>query len=113
MMSLLVNLALCAVLIATCATVYQLHRRLTRLGADLATYRKAIAESIAVLEGARQAMRIVVDEGREVAGELAAKIDEARDAAPRASAGDETLNQTFAASLRRLKSFGPVVNELN
>jgi hypothetical protein len=103
-MSLLANVALAVALVATCFTVWRLHGRLSRLGGDLATYREAIADSIIALESARHALQVVVGEGRETAATLALRLDEAR-VAPSPGA---SLDQTFAASLRRMRAFEPV-----
>lgn len=102
-MSLLADLGLGAALVLTCTTVFRLHGRLTRLGADLATYRRAIGDSIIALENARQALEIVVGEGRATAAALAARIDEARAAPTPAGA-----SRSFADSLRRLKPLAPI-----
>ena len=104
-MSLLVDLGLGAALALASATVFRLHGRLTRLGADLATYRQAIGDSIVALEGARQALEIVVGEGRATAAALVARIDEARAVSVPMPVD---ANGSFATSLRRLKSFAPV-----
>jgi hypothetical protein len=107
-MSLLVDLALGGALAMTSATVLLLHRRLRRLGSDLATYRSAIRESSAALETARQALRVLVDEGREVVFALAARIDEAKTiTSPSPDDAGRPAGQPLASSLRRLKSFVP------
>lgn len=69
-----ISLALCATTVA----VLLLHRRMRRLGADLAAYRAALNETTAALHAAGAAVGLLVGEGQKVAFTLAARIEEAR-----------------------------------
>jgi hypothetical protein len=74
-----ISLALCATSIA----VLLLHRRMRRLGADLAAYRAALTETTAALHAAGAAVGLLVGEGKSVAFTLASRIEEARALQPR------------------------------
>ncbi|MBN8995442.1 MAG: hypothetical protein J0H94_09455 [Rhizobiales bacterium] len=69
-----ISLALCA----TSVAVMLLYRRLKNLGADLAAYRAALAESTAALNTAGAAVGLLVGEGKSLAITLALRIEEAR-----------------------------------
>ncbi len=77
-MSFLSDAALWIALAVTSGTVLLLHRRLKRLGGDLAAYRLALAESTAALDKAGAAVGLLVGEGQALAFALAGRIEEAR-----------------------------------
>ncbi len=77
-MSFLANAILLGALAAVGALAFALHRRLQRLGDDLAEYRGAMEAIAGALAAGESAVRALSGEGREVAELLAARVAEAR-----------------------------------
>ena len=69
-----VSLSLWLALLGTAGLLFAVHRRLQSAGADLAEYRRALADVVASLSTAEDAVRRMTSEGRDVAIVLADRV---------------------------------------
>ena len=113
MMSFLAEATLSLALVVTCASVFILHRRLKRLGDDLVVYRRALAESSVALDAGRDALRLLINEGHDLAVALAERLekagvagnrDDSRDTVAASEAPATKPALSIAASLHRFRS---------